>query len=241
MTYEWISLKGQGAMSSSAGNTIGPKEALELVPPEILRYLIASNKPKKAIDFDTGMSLVELADEYERLVVRDLEAEAASEGLSRRQKVAIEDALGAMRMSRIGNVAPSPITFRHLAMLAQVKSDDAIITMHGDGIKTRLMRMHNWINGPHFPQEMKISVLEEVANGLDLEITTALATTLASCEWNVKEIGSAITSAFNDNDIPMKEGYRTLYLSILGSEKGPRLAPILVELERGRVLTLLGN
>ena len=48
LVYEWISLKGQGAMSSSTGNTIGPLEALELVPPEILRYLIASTKSQKS-------------------------------------------------------------------------------------------------------------------------------------------------------------------------------------------------
>ena len=88
---------------------------------------------------------------------------------------------------------------------------------------------------------MKISVLKEMADGLDSKITAALATTLASCEWNLKGIGGAITSAFTENEIPMKEGYRTLYLSILGAEKGPRLAPILAELERGRVLTLLGS
>ena len=50
LTYEWISLRGQGAMSSSSGNTIGPIEALRLVPPEILRFLIANSKPSKAIE-----------------------------------------------------------------------------------------------------------------------------------------------------------------------------------------------
>ena len=95
LVYEWISLRGQGAMSSSTGNTIGPQEALQLVPPEILRYLIASTKPKKAITFDPGMSLVELADEYERQVARDLDSEMKNSELSRRQKVAIEDAEGA--------------------------------------------------------------------------------------------------------------------------------------------------
>ena len=40
-------------MSSSSGNTIGPIEALDLVPPEILRYIIARTKVKKHIDFDT--------------------------------------------------------------------------------------------------------------------------------------------------------------------------------------------
>ena len=65
LTYEWISLRGKGAMSSSSGNTVGPIEALRLVPPEILRFLVANSKPSKAIEFDTGMGLVNLADEYE--------------------------------------------------------------------------------------------------------------------------------------------------------------------------------
>ena len=48
-------------------------EALRLVPPEILRFLVANSKPSKAIEFDTGMGLVNLADEFERLAARDLE------------------------------------------------------------------------------------------------------------------------------------------------------------------------
>ena len=93
LTYEWIMLKGQGAMSSSSGNTIGPIEALDLVPPEILRFLIADTKPAKAIDFNAGMELVKLADSYERQAARDFNGQELSvEGLSRRQLVSIEDA-----------------------------------------------------------------------------------------------------------------------------------------------------
>ncbi len=240
LVYEWISLKGQGAMSSSTGNTIGPLEALELVPPEILRYLIASTKPKKAITFDAGMSLVELADEYERLASRDIDAELSDENLSRRQKVAVEDAEGALRMSAIGSKERSPITFRHLAMLAQVKGDEEILETIGASLSDRLSRMRNWISGAHFPEELRIKVLEEPHSGLDSAITTALSNSLTDCSWDSKFIGEAISSAFKDNQIDAKEGYRTLYLAILGVEKGPRLAPILAELERNHVLKLLG-
>jgi lysyl-tRNA synthetase class 1 len=240
LVYEWISLKGQGAMSSSTGNTIGPLEALELVPPEILRYLIASTKPKKAITFDAGMSLVELADEYERLASRDINAELADETLSRRQKVAVEDAEGALRMSLIGSVDRSPVPFRHLAMLAQVKNDEEILGTIGDSLSDRLSRMQSWINGPHFPEELRISVLNEQHSGLEPSIIAALSNSISNCEWNPKSIGEAISSAFKDNQIDSKEGYRTLYLAILGVEKGPRLAPILAEIERNHVLKLLG-
>ena len=240
LMYEWISLKGQGAMSSSTGNTIGPLEALELVPPEILRYLIASTKPKKAITFDAGMSLVSLADEYERNASRDIAKELLDEELTRRQRVAIEDAEGTLRMSRIGSEDRSPINFRHLAMLAQVKDDDEILQLIGDNSLDRLSRMRNWINGPHFPEELRISVRNEVMPGLDNSITSALNESLGNCEWDSKSIGEAISLAFKSNEINAKDGYRTLYLAILGSEKGPRLAPILAELERSDVLELLG-
>ena len=240
LTYEWISLKGQGAMSSSSGNTIGPLEALKLVPPEILRYLIASTKPKRAIDFDAGMSLVNLADEYERLVSRDLESEASNEELTRRQKVAIEDALGTIKMSCIGEVVSSPITFRHLAMLAQIKSNDEIINSLGNDISVRLSKMKNWIGGAYFPEEMRISVLSSPAPNLDSTITTVLSKSLAVCEWNNTGISKAISSAFKNDDVPVNKGYQTLYLAILGSEKGPKLSPILAELSREHVLNLLG-
>ena len=92
--------RGQGAMSSSSGTTVGPIEALNLVPPEILRYLIASTKPAKAIEFDTGMGLVNLADAYERLLRHDLEAKWRTE-LSRRKRVAIEDDISATRLSSV--------------------------------------------------------------------------------------------------------------------------------------------
>ena len=240
MTYEWISLKGKGAMSSSTGNTIGPLEALELVPPEILRYLIAASKPKKAIEFDAGMSLVELADEYERLSARNLEQELSNQELTRRQRVAIEDGIGTLKMSSIGDMVNSPISFRHLAMLAQVKSEEEIISTYGEGICQRLSRMKNWIEGPHFPQELRITVRTEITSGLDTQITNALAEKISGCEWSISGISNAISSAFKENDIVMKDGYKTLYLAILGSEKGPRLAPILVELKRENILMLLG-
>ena len=241
LVYEWISLKGQGAMSSSTGNTIGPLEALELVPPEILRYLIASTKPKKAITFDAGMSLVELADEYERLLARDINSEMEDQSLSRRQKVALEDAEGALRMSRIGEVENTNVSFRHLAMLAQVKSDEEIFNSVGQNVSDRLMRMKNWIKGPHFPEELRIKVLEEPMNGLDSNIINHLRLSLTDSEWDSESIGNCISSCFKENEISPRDGYRNLYLAILGVEKGPRLAPILSELNKQRVLNLLDS
>ena len=261
LTYEWISLKGQGAMSSSAGNTIGPIEALELVPPEILRLLVAKSKPNKAIEFDTGMSLVNLADEYERLAARDFSTELADEELSRRQRVQIEDAAGAMRMAVVkeGQTAEATaVTFRHLALLAQTKSTDqgvwdslrkaGAIAEPTQALIDRLVRMRSWIGSKHFPLEMKISVLEaphpQALATLDDEeqrVLEALASKLATCTWDAEHIGAAIPQAAKDLDCSPKSGYRAAYAALMGKEKGPRLAPILAEMEQATICALLND
>ncbi len=70
LVYEWIQVKGMGPMSSSKGLTVGPMDVLALVPPEIMRYVIARSKVGRHIDFDTGGALFQIADEYERLVAK---------------------------------------------------------------------------------------------------------------------------------------------------------------------------
>tara|TARA_B100000287_G_C20138153_1_gene585082 strand:- start:141 stop:578 length:438 start_codon:yes stop_codon:yes gene_type:complete len=144
-------------------------------------------------------------------------------------------------MSRIGEVENTNVSFRHLAMLAQVKSDEEIFNSVGQNVSDRLMRMKNWIKGPHFPEELRIKVLEEPMNGLDSNIINHLRLSLTDSEWDSESIGNCISSCFKENEISPRDGYRNLYLAILGVEKGPRLAPILSELDKQRVLNLLDS
>ena len=254
LTYEWISLRGQGAMSSSAGNTIGPLEALSLVPPEILRYLVASTKPNKAIEFDTGMGLVNLADEFERTTARDFSIEMQKEGLSRRQMVAIEDAKTALELSLISPLEEtSKVTFRHLAMLAQTKSNDEDVWISlglagnvAQSMIDRLDRMRTWIQSRHFPDELRITILEEpdveAVGRLDdenLAILPRLIEALEACEWDASSIQSTISNVAKSQDMSPRHAYRALYLCIMGTERGPRLPTILSEVDHSTILNLL--
>ena len=259
LVYEWISLKGQGAMSSSAGNTIGPIEALRLVPPEILRLLVAKSKPNKAIEFDTGMGLVTLADEFERLAARDFQQELANEELSRRQKVQIEDAAGAMKMATVTSgekVEATAVTFRHLALLAQTKKNDSDVwaSLQASGaleeitpqLQDRLNRMRYWIQSSHFPDEMRINILTEPNTSIveafdevERRILKSLVITLNACEWNATAIGASIPQSAKDLDESPRSAFKVAYAALMGTEKGPRLAPILAEMDRKEILHLL--
>jgi len=254
LTYEWISLRGQGAMSSSSGNTVGPLEALSLVPPEILRYLVASTKPNKAIEFDTGMGLVNLADEFERTTGRDFSIELQKEGLSRRQTVAIEDAKTALDLSLISPLEEtSKVTFRHLAMLAQTKSkDEDVWTSLGlesntpQSMVDRLQRMRTWIESRHFPDELRITILDQpnseaiaLLDDDNVAILPKLIENLGACDWEISTIQASISDSAKSLDLSPRHAYRALYLCIMGTEKGPRLPAILTELNQTSIVNLL--
>jgi lysyl-tRNA synthetase class 1 len=245
-------------MSSSSGNTVGPIEALRLVPPEILRLLIANSKPNKAIEFDTGMGLVNLADEYERLSSRDFAEELSSDKLSRRQRVQIEDAQAALRLSMVSagiQAEATSVSFRHLALLAQIKpNDDGIwsslkesgaISGPSSVLSDRLTRMRAWIESKHFPEEMRIVILnqpdEEALSGLDDEqrkVIPHIAAEMESAEWTAEGITQAFKNAALHAEAPMRSMYRACYAMFMGSERGPRLAPILANCIREDVCML---
>lgn len=258
LTYEWISLRGHGAMSSSTGNTVGPIEALELVPPEILRFLIANTKPNKAIEFDTGMGLVNLADELERWSGRDLVVELADESLSRRQRVQLEDMQAAIALASVSEdlqVASASVSFRHLALLAQIRdNDDEVwdclrishaINQPSVPLIDRLRRMRTWIASSHFPEEMRVNILgtpdEEALQQLSEDqrkVVRALPACLRQHVWTDEGIALAFKEAAETTNVGMREVFRACYAIFMGSERGPRLAPILANCPQEEMVEL---
>ena len=261
IVYEWIQLKGMGPMSSSTGLTIGPMEALSLVPPEILRFVIARSKINRHIEFDTGGALFRTADEYERLVSRPSQEEV---GMTKRQMVAAQTQQGAIRLSQVESGSDplesvGGVSFRHLSMLAQIKSSDEDVweslnrSGHiqgepGESLMVRLSRMRTWIDGPHFPEDAKIEIKmelgDETRERLDSEskqFLSALSPLLSECEWADEQINEAIASACESSGIERRKGYSTIYWALIGRSHGPKASSLLFELDRNAVLSLLGS
>ena len=260
MVYEWIQLKGMGPMSSSTGLTVGPMDALALVPPEIMRYVIARSKVGRHIDFDTGPALFTTADEYERLVANP--PGGSDEELSRRQQIARDTQLGAMRLSQTERGADpansiAGVSFRHLAMLAQIKSSDDDVwgslrrSAHLEGepgasLAGRLRRMRNWVDGPHFPDAARVEVRSTVSDEARANLTdeqvgflSVLGDLLKDCEWTGKAIGDCIRSVAADAGIAGREAYVALYWIILGKNHGPKASSLMAEIDSGHLLSLI--
>jgi lysyl-tRNA synthetase class 1 len=237
-------------------------DALALVPPEIMRYVIARSKVGRHIDFDTGPALFQTADEYERLVTEP--PSGSDEGLSRRQQIARDTQLGALRLSQVGkgaNPADSiaGVSFRHLSMLAQIKSSDGDVwdSLRNSGhlkgepgvtLIGRLRRMRNWVNGPHFPDAAKVEVqsgvnAESRANLTDdyKQFLSVLGDSLKDCEWTDEAIGDCIRSVAAEVGISGRDSYVALYWIILGKSHGPRIASIMAEMKMDHAMSLISE
>jgi lysyl-tRNA synthetase class 1 len=235
-------------------------DALGLVPPEIMRYVIARGKVGRHIDFDTGPALFQTADEYERLVVNP--PSGLGEEMTRRQQVARDTQLAALRLSQIERSSdPSDsiagVSFRHLAMLAQIKKsgDDEVWTSlrksgHLDGepseaLKIRLDRMRNWVEGPHFPEAARIDIAEiipeKAVENLNLnhrKFLSELCKSLPECDWNDAAISKLIRDTTAETGIVNREAYEALYWVILGKSHGPRASSLMVEMDREQLIKL---
>ena len=62
--YEWIFIKGQGAMSSSKGIVLLPKDLLRIMPPDALRKMMLGRDPARALELDLGEGFPRFMDEY---------------------------------------------------------------------------------------------------------------------------------------------------------------------------------
>ncbi|HJJ90901.1 MAG TPA: lysine--tRNA ligase [Methanocorpusculum sp.] len=236
VTYEWISLKNRGEMHSSKGVVLTIRDMLDIVPPEVLRFMIAKTKPDKTIAFDPGMGLLRLIDEYDR---------AAASEESREYEL---------------SVIASPqttIPFRHMVTVVQIAQNDSGIfdilkrSGYNIGDKGAILGQANrakiWIER-YAPNDMKFSIqpyLPEIAATEPRYIKAAVSayvTKISSIgEWKADILHNAVYDAATDTGITGKELFSAIYRAFLGTERGPRLGWFLEAIGREATLARLNE
>jgi lysyl-tRNA synthetase, class I len=236
VTYEWISFKGLGDMSKSKGNVLSVHRMLEVVPPEVLRYLVVKTRPMRAIGFDPGLPLLSLMDEFD---------DAASAGRDAR----------ALSLSGSDRFTPVGVPFKHLVNVVQMADfdlDQAIIILRRNGypvpdpqmLKERAGYAIRWLR-EFAPPEVRFSVrralppqVRELSPG-QRRFLARLGETLGT-SMTGEEIHSLIYDLAKEVGLEKATGaFEAIYVAFLGQTKGPRAGWFLAFLERGFVLSRL--
>jgi lysyl-tRNA synthetase class 1 len=227
VTYEWISLKGMGDMSSSRGNVLTISQMLEVVPPDILRYLILRRPPRKSIVLDPGHPMLRLIDEYDRAVSKE-EDRRACELSSIRQSPAVG------------------VPYRHLVSVVQMARGEPEEIMkalrrsgydvsHRKEILERAGYAGRWLER-FAPEEAKFELqdaLPEEASELSggqKKALTALAERLTE-GMSAEEIHQLLYAIKDELQLEPKDVFEAVYAALLGKTRGPRAGWFLSALE----------
>ncbi len=213
--YEWINLKGIGAMSSSKGIVIPIREFLDVLPPEIVRYIIIRVKPKKHIDFDPA-NLLDLVDEFE-------------EGVRRNDR--------AVELSLVGDVEYSGVPFRHLIVVGQIAKwdlDRVLEILERTGyeidertkkdVARRLKYAKNWLER-FAPERLKFEIVEAVDpfkfSDKEKEFLRTFAERLYE-GMKPENIHNLVYEVAKEVGIKPAKAFQAIYKAILGKSYGPR-------------------
>jgi lysyl-tRNA synthetase class 1 len=244
--YEFVMLKGHTKkMSASKGTGIIPNDMLEIMPPQVLRYMIMKNRPALSIYVDVGQNFGRIYDEFvevEQAVLsgKPHEFEAA-------YKLASED---------FNQPALVDVPFNHLVACWQAsqKSSDKTLELiqksHGDSSKfdknlleSELEYIEAWLN-KYAPEEMKFEIQKSLPN-VELsdnqdQLLSALAEKLKS---STVEDGEAIHNLIyelkDDFDLEPKAAFQAVYRVILGKDSGPKAGWFISSLDRDWVIKRL--
>ena len=72
-------------------------------------------------------------------------------------------------------------------------------------------------------------------------VLSNLTTMLGNCSWDVDSIGACIVDSAKSVEKSPRIAYGVSYTCLMGSQKGPRLAPILVELNQSDIVNQLNK
>ncbi|HEC87375.1 MAG TPA: lysine--tRNA ligase [Thermoplasmatales archaeon] len=249
VVYEFIQLKGKGAMHSSKGTAVSAEEMLNMTPPEVLRFMIMKNKPSKHIDFDPGLGILDLVDEYD-------EEERVYFGVEE-EKRGMKDLQRTYELSqpyKIPEKLPVQVSYRHLATIVQIaeewKKIKAILRRTGQipemldkedekRLRMRVEHVRYWLK--FFAPERVIFRVQKKLPSVELseeqkKLLMVLKEKFSKIEWKAENIHNTIYEASEQSNVNSKSAFRIMYQLLLGQNHGPRLGYFLSTLERDFVL-----
>lgn len=251
LMYEFVYAKGQSSkMSKSVGNTITLKTALEVYEPQIIRYLFVSTIPGRSFNISFDADLINTYEQFDKLerIYFGVEQPSSQSELSVLKRM--------YELSCVGIPVELPFQpgFRRLTVVLQTNLNDIAKTamVYSGELKSeadkekfflRANCAKNWIEN-YAPEEFRFVVQEKpLESALNLpEAEKAVLRQIPLIlkkSLDVEVVSNNLFELAKSNNIELKEFFRSAYVVLIGKEKGPKLASLLVSIGFEKVEKLL--
>lgn len=225
-------------MSSSKGNLITPREALEIMPPEILRYFVVRSRPERTLYFDSGVGLYNLIDEFSKVQEAVLnnqptEFKEAYQFASRGVKEPVISRISfshlvSVHQTAAGNISMALETLERTGYESAVKEQAAVL-------EREFGYVSKWLD-KYAPAEVKFSIKEQLPR---VELTESQKQFLRKLSQALGGQTGQIDGQIMHNliyqmkeevDLKPAEAFQAIYRVILGQDSGPKAGWFLASL-----------
>ncbi|MDN5796086.1 MAG: lysine--tRNA ligase, partial [Intrasporangium sp.] len=257
--YAFVGIAGMAKMSSSRGGVPIPSDALEVMEPQVLRWLYARRKPNQSFDISFGQDLQRLYDEWDALVRKVGEGRAQAGDLAAHLRAT-------STATWVLPETPHPMPFRTIASVVDITQGDDAQTVRiltdldpdepvtsVDELRPRLDCARRWMLG-YVPEQDRTVVrsaadrarlgelddqqresLRLLVDGLDTHWSLDRLTHLV---YAVPKIQRGIDPAAKVKDPELSKAQRAffvlVYRLLVGTDTGPRLPTLLLALGKDR-------
>jgi lysyl-tRNA synthetase, class I len=251
--YDFISIKGRGGkISSSSGEVVSLRDVLEIYQPEVVRYMFAGTRPNTEFAVSFDLDVLKIYEDYDKCERIYFGAEEVGEKKREKESRIYE-------LSQVHDVPkqlPYQVPLRHLCNLLQIQGGDieAALDMldmpddidddRRDRARGRAKCAWNWIT-TYAPEDFRFHLRTPDDEKPDFDETQRTVLELLMVEVEKLEehteqtLAEAVYGIAEQTGLEPKELFRTVYLALIGKERGPRLASFVTTAGKEKALSAL--
>lgn len=219
ISYEWFLVSGR-KMSTSKGVGSSAKEMLDILPPELLRFLMVKTRINQAIDFDPSEDTIpRLFDEYQK---------AADAYFGRTN----DDLARVFELSQIKEIKKPPkVRFSVLVQYIQMPNMEEEIKK--EGLQDWVPYAKIWLER-FAPESVKFIVKEQIPEEVkqlsekQKEYLQKIASLLEK-GWDAEEFQVHLYNLVKEICLPSSDAFKAIYLSLIGKNHGPKAAWLILK------------
>lgn len=245
--YEFF-LVGGAKMSSSRGVGASARDMADLLPPEVLRFLMIRTKPNSPVNFDVHEEgIIKLFNEFDRYHTR-----------VHCDKSATADEAAVLRLAEVDS--PGELyqgNFQLVSALAQMPHLDPVLELTKRagrplsevelaGLRRRIRSAQIWVE--RYAAEEEKTRLQETLPARAAELSAAqrgflrrLSDALASVAWEDDALQAAVFETARTTPIAQPPAFKAIYRVFLDKESGPKAGNLLAFLDRSFVRSRLSQ
>ena len=254
--YEWFTIGGK-KMSSSKGIGSSAKEVSEILPPDLLRFLLVRTPIKTHLDFDpVGDTIPNLFDDYDRCLNSFFLKLEGNLPQDKAGEVMADQA----RMVELSEVEPLPKSrlyiprFRTIANLLKNKSADLIVffetqkkskltTEEKKVLEERIKYAKIYLEKYHEPKNILTKTEKFLPSEKQRKFIVQSINRLYSLKnkEDKEQIQKAIFESIKLEGIKPKEAFEVIYQTLTSKPFGPKIGELILNIGFDKSIELLAS